>query len=550
MARTAFFGVLGPFVGAALAAVGCEATVIYIETAAGTTTTTTTNSTTTSASGGAGGALLCAPGATQPCYSGPAGTEGQGICEAGAEVCAADGMSWGACVGEVLPGVEDCATAVDEDCDGLAPPCKGELLWAKRFGDGAAQAATAVAVNASGDVFVTGRFDGTIDFGGGPLQSAGGLDVFVAKLDATGGHVWSRRFGGSGDQWGSGIALSSTGDVLVVGNFTDAIDFGGGAMQSAGGHDVFVLKLSATGDHVWSKRFGDAEDQLVRSVAADGAGNVVLAGALSGVADFGAGPLQSAGGLDAFVTKLDAGGGHLWSHVFGDGNDQDAKSVTLDDQDNVLLVGVYTGSMALGGSPLQSDGGGDVFLAKLDMGGGHVWSKGFGDAGAQAGWSVATDSSGAILLAGGFEGAIEIESGALQSAGGLDMFAIKAESSGGPIWGAGFGDGGEQSLTSVAVDGSGNVLLTGRIDGAPDFGDGPLQCAGGGDLVVVKLDAIGGYQWAKRFGDAAGQFGSGIAADAAGNAIAVGYFAGTIDFGAGPLVSAGGSDVFIAAFGP
>ena len=164
------------------------------------------------------GPLLCTPAATQPCYDGPAGTQGMGICKAGTQTCAADGMSWGACTGEVLPQTENCATPIDENCDGMAPACKGDLGWALRFGDAADQYVTSIAADGAGDVIVTGYFAGTMSFGGSPLVSAGTFDVFVAKLDPSGNHLWSKRFGDAGGQDGAGVAVDGKGDVLVTGS--------------------------------------------------------------------------------------------------------------------------------------------------------------------------------------------------------------------------------------------------------------------------------------------------------------------------------------------
>ena len=557
MARTALFGVLGPFVGAALAAVGCEATVIYIETAAGTTTITTTNSTTTSASGGAGGALLCAPGATQPCYSGPAGTEGQGICTAGAEVCAADGMSWGACSGEVLPAVEDCATAEDEDCDGLAPPCKGELLWAKRFGDIGDQRVTSVATDASGNVLITGSFAAAINFGGEPLISAGGFpgssDVFVAKLDSSGNHVWSKRFGDAAAQIGWGIIMGPSGDVLVTGAFSGAIDFGGAPIVSTGTEDVFIAKLDSNGAHVWSKSFGVTALQKRPAMAVDGSGNVFLAGSFSGSVDFGGGPLTSAGSEDVYIVKLGAAGEHVWSMRAGDDESQAVTSLAVDGSGDLVVVGSFGGSLDLGGGALPSAVGISGFVAKLDAAGNHVWSKSFGVAGdfsLQHPTSVAVGDDGEPVMTGYFSGSIDLGSGPLKTNAYSSFFLAKLDSAGHPVWGKSFGDAGDQSAESVALDLFGNVVLTGYFHGQVDFGGGPIAEAGDGDVFVTKFDAGGGHLWGKRFGDGHGQAGRSVASGASGDVLIIGDFGGTVDFGGGPLGPAGGLDVFVARFSP
>src|SRR5207245_1125833 len=121
----------------------------------------------------------------------------------------------------------------------------GGLRWAQRFGSTGSDAGQAVAMDGSGNVLVTGVFQGTVDFGGGPRASAGGMDIFVAKYaGASGAHMWSVSFGGAQDDFGQGIAVDGAGDVVVVGYFQGTVDLGRGALSSAGGQAVFVARYA------------------------------------------------------------------------------------------------------------------------------------------------------------------------------------------------------------------------------------------------------------------------------------------------------------------
>jgi hypothetical protein len=126
----------------------------------------------------------------------------------------------------------------------------------------------------------------------------------VAKLDAAGNALWSKLFGDASNQIGSSIAVDGTGNVLSTGYFGGTVDFGKGPLTSAGSYDLFVAKLDAAGNALWSKRFGDADAQHGTSIAVDGAGDVLMTGNFYGTVDFGKGPLTSAGGYDLFVAKL------------------------------------------------------------------------------------------------------------------------------------------------------------------------------------------------------------------------------------------------------
>ena len=253
---------------------------------------------------------VCLPGSTASCYSGPAGTAGVGICLAGTATCDALGTSYGPCLGEVTPQPETCATAANEDC--LSAPDCAAHLWSKRAGDALGQNGQGLAVDSAGNVLVIGYFQGTIDFGGGPLTSAGNNDIFVVKLDPSGAVLWSKKFGDATAQVGQSVAVNAAGDIVIAGNFTGTVNFGGGNLTSAGAADVFIAKLTSAGAHIWSKKFGDAADQRCDEIALDSLGNVILAGSFEGSVNFGGGALASAGDLDLYLAKFDAGGAHQW----------------------------------------------------------------------------------------------------------------------------------------------------------------------------------------------------------------------------------------------
>jgi len=197
------------------------------------------------------------------------------------------------------------------------------------FGSTGADYATSVAVDGSGNIYTVGFFNGTVDFDPGAgtsyLASTGADDVFVLKLSSTGDFVWARGFGGANSDYASSVTVDGAGNVLAAGYFSGTVDFDPGAgttnLSSVGGVDVFVSKFSSTGDFVWARGFGGANSDSANSVAVDGAGNVLAAGYFSGTVDFdpGAGTtnLTSAGGADAFVSKLSSSGHLVWVSAFG-----------------------------------------------------------------------------------------------------------------------------------------------------------------------------------------------------------------------------------------
>jgi hypothetical protein len=150
---------------------------------------------------------------------------------------------------------------------------------------------------------VTGFFTDTVDFGGGVLTSAGGTDIFVAKFDSSGNHVWSQGFGDPNSQYGRSVTADPSGNVTVTGDFYGTVDFGGGTLTGAGS-GIFVAKFGSGGNHVWSQGFGGWGHQYGRSVTTDPSENVIITGDFGGTVDFGGGPLTSSGPSDIVVAKF------------------------------------------------------------------------------------------------------------------------------------------------------------------------------------------------------------------------------------------------------
>jgi hypothetical protein len=191
----------------------------------------------------------------------------------------------------------------------------GAHQWSKRLGGAASDGSLDVAVGAFGDVIVTGRFAGSVDFGGGHLVSAGEEDIFLARYDADGAHQWSIRFGGNGQDSGQGIAISASNAILLTGSFQDSVNFGGENLVSAGESDLFLARLNADGEHDWSQAFGDIGFDTGHNVAARPSGGFLATGQFEGSVDFGGGGLVSAGEADVFVAAFRESGTTLGGHL-------------------------------------------------------------------------------------------------------------------------------------------------------------------------------------------------------------------------------------------
>lgn len=495
-----------------------------------------------------GAGCVCVPNATSACYTGDPGTQNVGACSDGTATCDGLGTSLGACVGEVLPAIEDCLLPDDEDCDGAVTSCTGTAVFAKRFGDFALQRAAAVAAR-EGEIVLGGGFAGSVDFGLGNLLSNGGSDAYLARFDALGAPVWSKRFGNAVDQVVSDVALDDQGNVVVIGDFSGSIDLGGGTLMSAGGTDVFVAKFDPMGAHLWSKRFGDAGAQSGRGIAVDATGRVFATGSFAGTVDFGGGATMSAGGTDAFVVALDASGAFLWGRRFGDAAAQVGVALAVTPT-ALLVTGDAAGSVDFGAGPLTSAGSTDVFVASLDaQSGTPLGGTLYGSAAAQNAGDIAVRFNGAnaeTVLVGTFAGTINLGSGTLTSSGAADGFVALIGAS---SWSKRIGGGNADAARSVAVDANGAIVVGGDFALTADLGGGAVMSAGGLDAYVVKLDPMGNHVWSRHYGNGADQSVNAVAADVTDVYLA-GTFNGQIDLGLGALNSGGATDVLFARLGP
>jgi hypothetical protein len=431
----------------------------------------------------------------------------------------------------------------------------GSQLWARRFsGVGAFDVAYAMsaAVDAQGNSIVAGYFQRTIDFGGGSLVSAGGSDVFVVKYSPTGEHLWSKRFGGIDEDVAQGVAVDASGNILVTGYFAGSANFGGANLAAVGQTDVFLAKYSPTGAHLWSNRFGGYNPDRGYSVTTDLLGNVFLTGYMVGTVDFGGGPLVSAGLADVFLAKFTSAGTHVWSRRFGGASSDVAESVAVDAGGNASIAGYFQGGVDFGTGLLTSAGGNDAFVARYDVNGNALWSKRWGGAGDDRATGLAVDSLGNVIATGTFTGDVSFGGPTLSNPGGADIFLVKTSSAGAHVWSKGYGTSSAVSETAnaVAVDVSDNVLLTGAIVGGVDFGGGPLNGTGSYDVFVAKFRSDSSHVWSKRAGASYDDHGWAIAADATGNVFATGDYYVSIDFGGGALVNEAGTDSFLVKLSP
>ncbi len=388
-----------------------------------------------------------------------------------------------------------------------------------------------------------------------------GTYPFVAKRSASGSVLWSLAFSGPGSGSVQAVAADSSGNVLITGNFGGTLDFGGDRLVSAGGYDIFVAKFSPSGAHLWSKRFGttSVNSFLMESgfgLAVDMNNNAVLiTGVFNGAVDFGGGTLTSVSGQDLFLTRLSADGSHVWSKRVGGAGATTGNGIVVDASGNAFLTGCFARSVDFGLGLVTARGASDMFIAKYSAGGANLWMKSFGTnapiTASSVGNALALDRSGNVVVTGTYQAAMSVGGQALAYSGYNDIFLAKySGSNGSHLWSRAFGGANMDMANSVAVDSTGNITVTGQMGSRLDFGEGALSGVSGSiNIYMANFATDGTPRWSQSMGVGLGNVRS-AAANSAGHWFLTGCFTGSAKFSCGTLTSAGGSDIFLAEFAP
>ncbi len=410
----------------------------------------------------------------------------------------------------------------------------GSFVWAKSFGGNDYADGYSITTDGSGNVYTTGYFAGTVDFNPDTaaaatynLTSRGNGDAFISKLNSSGGFVWAKNIGSTGDDVGRSIAVDNSGNVYTTGSYFGTVDFNpdtaAGAVynrtSTGNGDNIFILKLSSSGNFVWVKAMGGSDYADPLSIALDASANVYTTGYFTGTVDFNPDTtggatfnITSTGLEDLFVSKLNSSGNFIFAKTMGGTSYLHGNSIAVDASANIYTTGFLIGTADFnpGTAPtdtfnLTAAANQSVFISKLNSGGNFVWASSLGGTDEGTGAAIAADNSGNAYYAGYFVGTIDFDPDTsatgifnITPVGSADFFVSKVCSPplpAGPISGSVSVCSGQSSTYSISpVSGATSYVWTIPSGTTINSGQGTasIQITFGstsGDITVTPVNA-------------------------------------------------------------
>lgn len=300
----------------------------------------------------------------------------------------------------------------------------GDHRWSKTINTTSDAFAGGLALDGDGDAFVLGHFIGTATIGAAQRPSAGSWDVFLARFDdPTGAIGASLQLGGTGDER-SAVALFTGSDIIAIGSFEGTVTMPtpvATQLVSAGGRDIFVARVSLDGKMTSATSFGGTGDEQIARAVLDADGNVVVAGSFTSptLSVLGGDSLLDAGGNDIFVACLGSDLGFRWSKRFGGDADDLARDVAVGPRGEIAVGGEFRNRITFEDRTYEAARADadvseiDAFVVKLSQEGLVLWSRAVGGPAPDRTLAVALDSAGAVYAAFAFQSAVDFGLGVL-----------------------------------------------------------------------------------------------------------------------------------------
>lgn len=247
----------------------------------------------------------------------------------------------GAFVSEVAFGATTVDAVAKDDAYVVKLDAGGAVQWVKTFGGDDEERFVNVAVDVQGSIYAYGLFEGKLTVGKDQLSATGSYDLMLVKLDAYGDPLWAQSFGGLDNEAAGEVAVDKAGNVTFVGSFDQTIKVADQELTANGTADTLVVRLGPDGKVAWVQSWGGKGEDIASTVAADAFGNVIVGGWFEDEVDFGKGAVKSAGNKDAFIAKLAPDGSTTWVRTLGDKDHDKSRAIAISAEGDAFVGGIF-----------------------------------------------------------------------------------------------------------------------------------------------------------------------------------------------------------------
>jgi hypothetical protein len=424
--------------------------------------------------------------------------------------------------------------------------------WASQAGGELVDHGTALVTDKAGNIYITGGFQSSSNFGSNHLEASGDTDIFLTRYDKSGNVAWSVRAGSdtllnsSLSEYGNDVLIAND-FIYVTGVFMSTANFHDRRVKSHGMEDIFLAKYTMTGELVWVRSAGGESQDIAYSLSADLSGNIYVAGSFQREAHFGVKTITAMNSTEMFLAKYNQEGDLVWirqskSELSGAGRkvkcadnyclvagefegavtfgsdaiqNHDTKilltkyhtngdvawvktvasegKASVEDllvkEDHIYLTGSFFDKFNFAGKEFYSKGSKDAYIVKLNKNGVGLWGTSVGGAYMDTGASLTTNDEGEIFVAGNFQQTLDLGKAILHGHGADDVFIVSFKKDGEINRVESFGGSGQDQVQDISIIDK-SICITGHYRDSIDIRGDKLTSKGSSDIMLARIDIL------------------------------------------------------------
>ncbi|HEX8350038.1 MAG TPA: T9SS type A sorting domain-containing protein [Hymenobacter sp.] len=446
-------------------------------------------------------------------------------------------------------------------CFGLAAQAQPTPTWSSVTRLGTSTLSTsAVVIDAAGNSYEVGTFSDAIEVGRTRLNSQGGLDAYLAKYTPAGALAWVRQLGAEDNDVAMDVALDAAGNVYVSGSFVHTIALGNKVVLEDGtgpfyGQKAFVIRYSPQGAPEWAQQSSVSTSGYVNasSLSVDGVGNVYMVGSFTSTLTLESSTITNVSNeFSNYLVRLSAATGRVLAlqlanrYVPTTSASYSYPEVAAVPTGGAYLLLAFRQQPIFGTTTLTSRGSSDGVVVKYSPQGSLEWLQQFGGTGNDGVSDGVVDAAGNLYMTGGFSETVRFDNHTLSGAGGNDGFLAKYSPKGTVQWVQTGGGPSQDYFASVALDAAGSPYVVGSFSAGAQLSSRTLSNAGNIDVAIAAYSPLGELRWVQQAGGAAADFGFFLGVDMSGSVYVRGTYGPTCTFGMLPLSTVDPSETYLA----